>query len=279
MSVASRCCLIVPATSERFLAKARRLEVDEVVIDLEDAVPPAEKRAARERAMAAVAYEWTAPAVSVRVNALGTPWGNDDLAACACAGDALRSVVLPKADAVAIRAADAALGGADLRLQALLETPAGVLDAAATARATRRLSALIVGYADLGAALGRDPGDIGRWSAIQDLVLLAARANDVAAVDGPWMAVGDPSGLERSAAHAAAAGFDGKWAIHPMQVDLVQRSFSPSEDAVRRARSVLDALDAAARAGHGAVSLDGEMVDEAHREAALRVLARAGVAT
>lgn len=268
--------LVVPASSDRFIARARYAEAAEVVLDLEDAVPPAGKVAARERAVAALAGDW-GPRVAVRVNAPGTPWGEDDLRAVAGAGPVLATIVLPKVSGPENLAfAAEALGGAPVALQALIETPQGVAAVNDVARAGHGLEALILGYADLGAALGRPTGLAPAfWQPVQDAVVIAAKANGLAAIDGPCLSIGDADRLSTEVAHARACGFDAKWAIHPSQLDAIRRGLAPTDAEVERARAVLAALDAGAQDGRGAVELDGEMLDEVHRAIAERTLVRA----
>jgi citrate lyase subunit beta/citryl-CoA lyase len=142
-----------------------------------------------------------------------------------------------------------------------------------------RLAALILGYADLAVSLGRTPAgaaSLDLWLAVQDAVLTAARAAGIRAIDGPFLTIADDAGLTESATRAAELGFDGKWAIHPAQAAPIVAAFTPSEDAVIHARAVIAALSEAGASGAGAVSLDGLMVDEPVRLAALRTLALAG---
>lgn len=281
-----RCCLAVPGSSARKLEKAAGLAIDEVVVDLEDAVVPAAKAQAREAAASAL-EAWTGGAVALRVNAPRTPWCHLDLAAAA-AMPRVGSVVLPKVESAAdvafaerlLDGAEAAAGrAAPLRLQALVETAAGLAHVDEIAAASPRLDALVVGYADLTASLGvaaDAAADPSTWRPVQHAVLVAARAHGLQAVDGPYLGLADDDGLRRAATHARDLGFDGKWAIHPAQVATVQVLFAPTDAEVARARAVVAALEKAERGtGQGAVSLDGELVDEAMRVRALRVLARA----
>ena len=275
----------MPASAPEKLAKAAARGADELVIDLEDAVAPAAKAAARAAALEALAtLEWGAASLAVRVNARGTPWCEDDLAALAGAGGPLRSVVLPKVEAAddvafAARLLDRA---PSLRVQALIETPAGVLRAAEIAGASPRLEALIVGYADLGAALGRSAAGAANaalWDPLREQVLLAARAHGLQAIDGPWLGLAPDAAFAAAARRARDQGYDGKWAIHPAQVAPLNELFAPDATEVARARAVIAALAGAARdGGQGAVALDGQMLDEPVRLAALRVLAAAGEA-
>jgi len=270
------------------LAKAAGTGADELVIDLEDSVAVAEKEAARIALPAAVErLELAGPALTVRVNAPRSPWCHRDLAAVAEIGG-VDSVIVPKVESAAdIAFVERLLDGVEraagrerpLRVQALIETAAGLLHAEEIATASARVQGLILGYADLAASLGRPQrGDLESWRGAQEQLLLAARASLVEAIDGPFFELEDSGGLDRACARAAALGFDGKWAIHPGQVAAVNAAFTPTPDQVERARAVLAALGAAAvEDGAGAVRLDGEMVDEAMAVGARRILARAGL--
>lgn len=283
-SPARRACLVVPGSAPAKLAKAAGLALDEVVLDLEDAVVADAKAHARASVVEALTtLDWGAATVAVRVNARGTPWCEADLAALAAASGPLRSIVLPKAERAGdITFAERLLGDGGLRLQALIETAAGVARAQEIAAASPRLEALIVGYADLAASLGRSAAgaaDPALWDPIRELVLLAARAHGLHAIDGPHLGLAPDEALVRAARRACDQGFDGKWAIHPAQLAVLTEVFTPGEAQVAHARAVVAALAAAERDGaQGAVALDGQMLDEPVRLAALRVLARAGAA-
>jgi citrate lyase subunit beta / citryl-CoA lyase len=279
--------LVVPGSSERMLAKARDIEVGELVIDLEDAVVPERKTEARSAAVAALGEGgFRAGAVSVRVNACGTPWGREDLVALALADRPPDSVVVPKVEgpgdlAFVDRVLDEAQAGAGigkpLATQALVETAKGVRELHGIACASPRLRALVLGYADLAVSLGRSragAADLDRWLVLQDALLVAARAEGLRAVDGPYLTIDDERGLRATASRAADLWFDGKWAIHPPQLETIVAAFTPRPEDVAHAEAVLEALRRGG--GEGAVSLDGEMVDEPVRLAALRVLTRAG---
>jgi citrate lyase subunit beta/citryl-CoA lyase len=261
------------------LAKARGIEVGEIVIDLEDAVVPERKHEARAATIAALADgEFRAGAISVRVNAPRTPWGNDDLTAIAAAEHRPGSVVVPKVEGAAdLAVVDRLLEGVDLGVQALVETARGIQRLHELTAASPRLEAIVLGYADLAASLGRSRAGAAKldlWLALQDAVLVAARAAEARAIDGAYLAIDDQDGLRAAAVRAADLGFDGKWAIHPSQLDTIAAAFRPGPDEVIHAEAVLAALEGAV--GDGAVLLDGEMVDEPVRLAALRTLARAG---
>ncbi|MDQ6605521.1 MAG: CoA ester lyase [Actinomycetota bacterium] len=280
--------LVVPGSSERMLAKARDIDVEELVVDLEDAVIPERK----SEALAAVLEALDVPGfqagrVLVRVNAIGTAWAHQELIALTAAPH-LAGVVVPKVESPGDLAfVDRLLDGAELAagrvkpllVQALIETARGLTALHQIVSASPRLEAIILGYADLSASLGRSRAgvaDLDRWLAVQDIVLVAARSGGVQAIDGPHLKLEDADGLVAAARRAADLGFDGKWAIHPSQLAPLAAEFTPSPAEVEHAESVLEALARAARDGGGAVAMDGEMLDEPVRLAALRTLARAG---
>jgi citrate lyase subunit beta/citryl-CoA lyase len=277
---------VVPAAPAPKLAKGATLVADEVVLDLEDAVVPAVKDDARAAVTAALGGEWAAPAVAVRVNAIGSPWCHLDLAALAASGRTALTAVVPKVEHPHDLAfADRLLEGAEaaagrrqpVRLLALIETAAGLSAAGEIARASPRLDGLILGYADLAASLGR-PGGSGPqdWRFAQDALLVAARAVGIQAIDGPHLGLRDDDAFRAAVAHARSLGFDGKWAIHPAQLEALRDAFTPTEDEVAEARATLEALEEAAAAGSGAVAAGDRMLDEALALSARRVLARAG---
>ena len=281
-----RACLVVPAAPAAKLAKGATLAADEVVLDLEDAVVPAVKDEARAAVVEALGSEWAAESVAVRVNSIGTPWCHSDLVALAASGREAVTAVLPKVEHPHDLAfADRLLAGAEaaagrttpVRLIALIETAAGLSAAAEIARASERLDGLVLGYADLAASLGRPaPGAAETWRFAQESVLVAARAAGIQAIDGPYLGTRDDDEFRASALHARALGYDGKWAIHPAQLDALRETFTPTDEEVADAREVLAALERAAADGAGAVAADGQMLDEALGLSARRVLARAG---
>jgi citrate lyase beta subunit len=286
-----RAILVVPAAPAAKLEKGRSLEADEVVIDLEDAVVPGSKDEARSAVAAALDAEFAAPAVAVRVNAIGTPWCHLDLAAVAGSARERVTVVLPKVESAGDLAfADRLLAGAEaaagrtepVRLLALIETAAGLQAVGELARASARLDGLILGYADLAASLGRQPGGgwagPDQWRFAQDALLVAARAAGIQAIDGPYLGIRDDEPFRAAVAHARALGYDGKWAIHPAQLEALREAFTPTDDEVAEARETLAALERAAADGAGAVAAGDQMLDEALAVSARRVLARAGEA-
>jgi citrate lyase subunit beta/citryl-CoA lyase len=269
------------------LAKAAAgLGADEVVIDLEDAVAAGAKDEARAAAVRALEH-WGSGCVSVRVNAPRLPWCHVDVVALAALERTPTSLVVPKVESAGDLAFfDRLLDGAEaaserqvpLRLQAIIETAAGLERVSEIAGASDRLDSLILGYADLAASLGRPSGataDLETWLPAQEAVLTAARAHGLQAIDGPYLGVGADDEFRARATRARDLGFDGKWVIHPTQVEPLNELFTPSADEVEWARNVVNALARAEQEnGRGAVALDGEMLDEAVRLAALRVLAR-----
>lgn len=287
-----RSCLVVPASSPRMIAKARTLDVDEVVVDFEDAVTPTQKTNATRAAVAeALRNPWVAPIRAIRVNAVGTTWFLDDVTqVVSAAGAGLTSIVLPKVESpAAVRSLDellATLEAPDQRIaiEAQIESARGLVSVEDIASSSERLEALIFGPGDFGASLGipqleigaiddRYPGD--QWSYPRSRIAVAAHANGLDPIDGPFAAYRDAVGLRESAWRARLLGFAGKWLIHPAQVEVCHEVFSPSDEDVARARRVVDALRDAELAGRGAASLNGTMIDEASRRLAHAVLVRA----
>jgi citrate lyase subunit beta / citryl-CoA lyase len=275
------------------LSSSRGLPADEVVIDLEDAVVPAQKVEARGLVAAALAEGgWSAPTVAVRINDLQSPWWEQDVAEVVThAGEALDCLVVPKVEsaeqlervaAELERAERAGERSQSVGLEALIETAAGLARAGEIAHASPRLEALIVGYADLAASLGRPFGTREggpEWSFAAETVLLAARDADAQAIDGPQLDIADTDRLRSTAEFARALGYDGKWAVHPSQVEPLNEAFAPTQDELDRAAEVLAALERAeGDDSAGAASHDGAMIDEASRKQADLVMARAAAA-
>jgi citrate lyase beta subunit len=259
---AVRSVLFLPASNPRAIARARESGADLVVLDLEDAVKPADKAAAREAAVEAVSSAWPMP-VAIRVNGVGTEWHSLDL------DDAARSnadlVVVPRAISAHLVRGVAGIVGKPVL--AMIETAAGVLAAAEIAPET---AALIAGTNDLRADL-RLPLDANRSpiSASLQWILLAARAAGVAAFDGVFNGLDDRDGFLAEAEEGRRLGFDGKSLIHPGQIEPCNRAFAPSEAEIERARRLVEAFSG------GAERLGDEMIERMHVEAAQRVLERA----
>jgi citrate lyase subunit beta/citryl-CoA lyase len=284
---ARRSCLSVPARPPRKLEKASELVADEVVLDLEDSVPSELKVEARAAVAEALRHgRWASATVSVRVNGTSTPWFEEDVRAVAGAGERLDSVIVPKvespgdlhwAETLLSEAAPAARRERPIGLQALIESAKGLRDVNEIAEASSRLETLILGPADMSVSLGfASPEEGARWDFVRVAVLVAARAAGVQAIDGPYLQISDAEGLRASAGRAREFGFDGKWALHPAQIEPLNELFSPTPEEVGRAMAILDAL---AGASEGAVMLDGEMIDEASRRRAEALLARAAAGT
>lgn len=282
---ARRSSLSVPGSSERMLEKAIGLEADEIVVDLEDSVAPDAKEQTRTQAAGFLTRRRSVrAAVAVRINPLAGPWGERDVVELVGhAGRRIDSLIVPKverpediADVQQLLDAEGERA-AGIRLQALIETAAGLLHVGEIAVASPLLESLILGYADLAASLGRAPGmSPGNWLYAQEALLVAARATGLQAIDGPYLDIRDQPGLRVRAEHVQALGFDGKWAVHPDQLATINATFTPSAGQIARAHAVLDALSSAH--GRGAIELDGEMIDEASRKLALQVVARARAA-
>jgi citrate lyase subunit beta/citryl-CoA lyase len=251
------------------LEKARGLDADEVIADLEDGVAEADKELARDLAA-------QAGLAALRVNARGTPWWADDLRAAADSGAAI--VVLPKVEAPEDVAAAAERLPAGVALEAQIETARGLVEVERIAAAGHGLEALVFGPADFAASMGAPVLTIGLGASDYALarIAVAARAFGLQAVDGPWAVLDDAEGVRASARRALAHGFDGKWVIHPSQIAPVREVFTPAPEEVRRAERLL-AADRATRDGDGDGDGDGdEMVDAASRRLAEALLARAG---
>jgi citrate lyase beta subunit len=260
---AVRSILFLPASNPRAIAKAREAGSDLVVLDLEDAVSPDDKAAARKAAVEAVAFAWPMP-VAIRLNGAGTEWHSLDLDAAARSNADL--VVIPRAiSAHLVRDVGETVGKPVL---AMIETAAGVLAAAQIAAAC---AGLIAGTNDLRADL-RLPLDATRQpiSASLQMIVLAARAAGIAAFDGVFNRLEDSEGFLAEAEEGRTLGFDGKSLIHPNQIAPCHHAFAPGEAEVERAKALVAAFHG------GAERFGNEMIERMHVEAAQRVLERAG---
>ncbi len=269
-----RSALYMPSSNARALEKARTIPADAVIFDLEDAVAPEAKESARDAACAAVTSgAYGRRTLTIRCNGLDTPWGRDDLlAAAAVRPDA---VVLPKTSGRASLDDVAAVTGPDVRLWAMVETPAAVF-AVREIAAHPQVDALVVGTNDLAREL-RAALVPGRAPLLPHLatVVLAAREAGVDVLDGVYNDVRDPVGFEAECRQGAELGFDGKTLVHPSQVEVANRVWAPDEAQVEHARRVIEAFEAAARDRRGVVTVDGRMVEQLHVDEARRVLSTA----
>jgi citrate lyase subunit beta / citryl-CoA lyase len=288
-----RTCLSVPGSNAKMIEKAKRLPADEVFLDLEDAVAPEAKAQARGRVAAALAEPgWAGQLRGVRVNDWTTPWTHADvIEVVATAGAHLDLVVLPKVTDVShIHALDLLLTQLEIvhglpvgriGVEAQIENALGLTNVDAIA-AGPRVQALVLGPADMMASLrmrtlvvgeqpeGYDVGDA--YHHVMMRILIAARAHDINAIDGPYLKVRDVEAFRRIAGRAAALGYDGKWVLHPDQIDAGNEVFSPRQDDYDHAELILDAYEwhtSGAGGARGAVMLGDEMIDEASRKMAL----------
>lgn len=274
-----RSVLYIPASKDRALAKAAEIAADAIIFDLEDAVAPDEKVAARATLAAALAeFDYGRRARLIRVNALDTDWGPGDVEALA----ALRpeAILLPKVEGPAqvealARRLDARPETADTRIWAMMETCAGVLNAAAIARAPR-MAGFVMGTNDLVKEMGCRPGPdrLPLMVALQTC-LMAARTAGILAIDGVYNAFRDDEGLARECRQGRDLGFDGKSLIHPLQVETANRLFAPEPEALDLARRQIAAHAEALARGEGVAVVDGRIVENLHIVTARRLLAQA----
>jgi citrate lyase subunit beta / citryl-CoA lyase len=277
--------------------KSVTLEADQVLFDLEDATAPSEKVSARAVVVESLrTLDFGERLVAVRVNGTDTEWCYRDIVdVVEPAGHRIDALILPKVESVAdvhfvdrlLSQIELARGGTVGRIgiEVLIESARGLQQVDAIADASPRVQALIFGPGDLSASLGLGQltigipdsgydGDIWHYALMR--LLVAARANGLQAIDGPYAAFTDTAGLERSARRTALLGYDGKWVIHPSQIPSVNRAYSPDGATYARAEGILAAYRQATESeGRGAVRFEGEMIDEATRKMAEAVVRRA----
>ena len=287
--MARRSCMSVPGSSSRMIASAMTTRADMIIFDLEDAVPVSEKAAARDAVVDAVrSGDWSQRIVGVRVNDWSSAWTLGDVEGLVMGcGARLDVIVLPKVEEGGmVRALDLVLRQLEMRarlpkwigIEAQIESSRGVQRVEEICDASDRLEAIALGPLDLAASLGiRDASGRGRaWmDPIALALVVAGRSAGVQVIDGPYVRVRDPQGLRSDARWAADLGFDGKWALHPDQVLVLEEVFSPTAEELQAAAQLIEAYEAAATGdGHGAILLDGEMIDEASCRIARRILAK-----
>jgi citrate lyase subunit beta/citryl-CoA lyase len=283
-----RSLLFVPGTRPERIAKAAAMAVDGVILDLEDAVPPAQKAQAREWVVAALRrVDFGGRERIVRVNAPATPEHAADLAAVIPAG--LDALLLPKlSDAAGVARLDAEVARIEqasgrrpgaIRFHLLVETVAAVVGLEALARAVPRSAALFYGAGDL-ARETRARLVPGRLTELYTMsrVVLVARATGLDAIDSPCFELGQAAALESHTRIGAELGFDGKALIHPSQIEVANRCYTPSPEAIAEARRVLAAYEEAEGSGRGALAVEGHFVDAVHVHMARETLARAQLA-
>jgi citrate lyase subunit beta/citryl-CoA lyase len=269
-----RSVLYMPSSNARALEKAKTLPADAIIFDLEDAVAPDAKQAARAQACAAVqSGEYGKRTLTIRCNGLDTPWGTDDLAAAAAAKP--HAVVIPKVSGPDHLAAVAAAVGGDTRIWAMVETPSAIFSVREIA-AHPQVDVLVMGTNDLAKEL-RAALVPGRAPLLPHLAtaLLAAREAGIEILDGVYNDVKDLEGFEVEARQGAEMGFDGKTLVHPTQVEVANRVWAPTEEQVDHARRVIEAFEQAEREGKGVVTVDGRMIENLHVDNARRTLATA----
>lgn len=294
-----RSVLAVPGSNPRMLEKAATLPADVVFLDLEDAVAPAAKDQAR-RAVgeALLRHTWRAPTRTVRVNDWTTAWTvRDVVEVVGTAGAVIDGIVLPKVTGAGqVRALDLILGQLErehdlpvgrIEIEPQIEDARGLTAIDAIAAASDRVTTLVFGPGDFMASLGMrtlvvgdqppgyEPGDA--YHHVLATILVSARAHDLQAIDGPYTRVRDTEGFRRSAGRTAALGFDGKWVLHPDQIEAANEIFGPDPEEFRRAVALLEAYrfhTSGAGGARGAIVFGDEMVDEAGAKIAERVVAR-----
>ena len=288
-----RSCLAVPGSSPRFLEKAQSLPADQVFLDLEDACAPLVKESARQTIVDALnTGDWSGKARVVRVNDWTTHWTyRDVITVVEGAGPNLDCIMLPKVqDAEQIRALDLLLTQIEktmgfevgrIGIEAQIENARGLVNVDAIAASSPRLETIIFGPADFMASINMKSLVVGEqppgypadaYHYILMRILMAARANDLQAIDGPYLQIRNSDGYREVARRAAALGFDGKWVLHPDQIAAANEIFSPSQEDYDHAELILDAYDwctSEAGGAKGSAMLGDEMIDEASRKMAL----------
>jgi citrate lyase subunit beta / citryl-CoA lyase len=267
--------------------KALASAADSVFLDLEDAVAPGEKAGARKKIVQALQeLDWRGRPTLYRANALDTPYFYRDLIEVAEeAGDELDAIMLPKVQrpedlhvaATLLSQIELSVGlePGKVNIEAQIESAAGLVNVDGIARATERLTALHFGSGDFAASLRMPNRNIGvmdewdeaypghRFHYAMHRIVVAARAADLRAIDGPVADYRDEEGLRQSCLLARSLGFDGKWCIHPAQIGTVNEVFSPTEKEIEWAKKVVKAYEEASAGGRGAISVDGQMIDAA----------------
>ena len=295
-SLPRRSCHSVPGSNEKFLAKAPSLPADMFFLDLEDAVAPLEKEAARPKVVNAIhEYDWGEAVLCVRVNAWDTRWTYGDvIEVVGNAGTRLDELMLPKVqNAAQIVALDLLLTQVEINsglpighigIEAQIETAQGLINVEDICAASPRLETVILGPVDFSASMGMPslsggllipeyPGDYFHYVFMK--ILMAGRANNLQVIDGPYVKVRDPDGFREYASRTQILGYDGKWSLHPDQIDILNEVFSPTQEQFDRAWEVLDAYRQATEGDRkGAVMLGDEMIDEASRKVAVTLVAR-----
>ncbi|MBW3537205.1 MAG: CoA ester lyase [Actinobacteria bacterium] len=291
-----RSCLSVPGSSERFLAKAPTIPADLVFLDLEDACAPLEKEAARSKVVDAIKnHDWGDRVLCVRINAWDTKWTYGDvIEVVGRAGERLEEVMLPKVQSAAeVVALDLLLTQVELNsglapghigIEAQIETARGLIEVESICAASPRLETIIFGPADFAASMEMPvltggvqipeyPGD--HFHYVFNKILMAGRANGLQVIDGPFLKVRDSEGFRDYCQRTRTLGYDGKWALHPDQVTILNELFSPTQEQFDLAHDLLEAYrNATEDERKGAVMFGDEMIDEASRKMAHKFVTR-----
>ena len=300
----TRCQLFGPASNTKLFAKMATSAADVINIDLEDSVAPSDKDTARANAIEAInTIDWGNKYLSVRINALDTPyWYRDVVDRLAQCGDRLDQIMIPKVgcaeDVSAVDALATAIERAKGRtkpisFEVIIESAAGIAHVEAIAASSPRLQAMSLGAADFAASMGMQTTGIGGtqenyymlhegakhwsdpWHWAQTAIVAACRTHGILPVDGPFGDFSDDDGFVAQAKRSATLGMVGKWAIHPKQIALANQVFTPSEEAVNEAREILAAMEDAKAKGEGATVYKGRLVDIAPIKQAEVIVAQA----
>jgi len=287
-----RSCLSIPGSSEKMLGKGPNIPADMVFLDLEDAVAPKEKEASRARVATAIrTLDWGDKVLCVRVNDWSTKWtAYDIIEVVGNAGARLDEMVESAAQIVAtdmlLRQVEVASGlpVGHIGIEAQIETARGLINVEEICAASPRLETIIFGPADFAASMEMPvltggvqipdyPGD--HFHYVFNKILMAGRANGLQVIDGPYLYIRDTDGFRDYCKRTRTLGYDGKWALHPDQVTVLNEVFSPTQEQFDRACAILDAYAQATEGeGKGAVMFGDEMIDEASRKMALKFISR-----
>jgi citrate lyase subunit beta/citryl-CoA lyase len=291
-----RSCLSVPGSSARFLDKAPVVPADMTFLDLEDSVAPLEKLEARTKVVKAIReLAWDDRVLCVRVNAWDTKWTYGDvIEVVSNAGERLDEVMLPKVQSASeVVALDLLLGQVEqnaglpeghIGIEAQIETARGLINVEEICAASTRMEAIIFGPADFAASMEMPvltggvqipeyPGD--HFHYVFSKILMAGRANGLQVIDGPYLKVREPDAFREFSQRTRLLGYDGKWALHPDQVTILNELFSPTQEQFDRAWAILDAYKEATETDRkGAVMFGDEMIDEASRKMAVKFVTR-----
>jgi citrate lyase subunit beta/citryl-CoA lyase len=287
--------LATPASDTEMMASAATSDADEVFLDLEDSVAPSEKADARDPLIEAThEHDWGDIILSYRINGIDTRWWYDDVIEVVSeVGDSIDDIIIPKvkspsdihtvASVLEQVEVNAGLEAGSVGLEPQIEDGEGLHNVHEIAHASDRLDSVIFGPGDYSAAMGTPGLDIGQfpeypghyWHHALSTINAAAKSAGLPCIDGPYADIDDPEGFRESCSNANMLGCDGKWAIHPTQIEIANEVFAPDPDVADRAQRIVEAYTQAQKEGRGAVSVDGQMVDEATNKMAKDVVGKA----